>query len=343
MKHMKRTISLLVFSAIFFIFLVPAEEAYGQLGYLSGEVTAQDGTPVKDAKVRIEGMNTSRKYSLKTDKRGRYIHAGISLQGIYRIVVEADGYQSDYIEGVKPGFSRDDDRGIIDFKLTRGQVRRMAFELTDEEIERIKKQQEKAAEQAETLDAVRDTFNQGILAYNTGDFAAAAKAFEEVTLEDAEQPAVWANLGNCYSRMNENQKAMDAYNKAIELEPENANYHQNLGSIYAAMGQPEKAREIYEKAASMSVTLDPATAAINYFNMSITYINSGKNQEASEVLRKAIELNPKHGESHYQLGIVLIGLNDMEAAIAQLKKYIEIDPNGENVAVAQELIKQLSG
>jgi hypothetical protein len=40
---------------------------------------------------------------------------------------------------------------------------------------------------------------------------------------------------------------------------------------------------------------------------------------------------------------VKIGLNDMEGAIQELKKYIEVEPNGENVPVAQELIKQLGG
>jgi len=131
--------------------------------------------------------------------------------------------------------------------------------------------------------------------------------------------------------------------RRLELEPENASYYQNLGSVYAAMGQAEKAREIYEKAASMSSELDPKAAAVNYYNMGVTYINAGKNQEASEALKKALELDPTHGESHYQLGIVNLGLGDMEGAIQELKKYIEVEPNGPNVPVAQELISSLGG
>jgi Flp pilus assembly protein TadD len=340
---MKLRISVLLFMAAALILLIPAQEAYAQLGYISGTVTNAEGEPIKDAKIRIEGLNTARKYNLKTDKRGQYIHAGVNLQGIYRVIAEAEGYMGDFIEGVKPGFTRDDERGIHNFTLRKGQANKMAFELTDEERARIQKQQEEAAQNAEKLAAVRETFNMGVDAYNAGDYATAAKSFEEVTTEDPEQPAVWANLGNTYSKLNQNDKALEAYNKAIELDPENATYLQNLGSVYAAMGQSEKAREIYEKAASISASMDPKAAAINYYNMGVTYINSGKNEEAAEALMKALELDPTHGESHYQLGIVKIGLNDMEGAIQELKKYIEVEPNGENVPVAQELIKQLGG
>ena len=260
-----------------------------------------------------------------------------------RVIVEAEGYKTEYAENVRPGFSRDQERGIINFTLQPGESGRLAFEMTKEELERLKKQQEEAAERAKKLEAVRGVFNQGITSYNAGDYEGAAKAFEQVIKEDSEQPAVWSNLGNCYAKLNQNEKAMEAYEKAIELDPENPNYYQNLGSVYAALGQAEKAREIYAKAAELATGQDPSTAAINYYNMGVTYINAGKNQEAADALRKAIELNPKHGESHYQLGIVLIGLNDMEGAVDELKKYIEVDPNGANVAIAQELIKQLGG
>jgi len=181
---MKFRISVLMFVAAVFIFLVPAEKTYAQLGYVSGEVKAADGTPIKDAKIRIEGMNTSRKYNLKTDKRGRYIHAGVNLQGMYRVIVEKEGYQSDYAEGIKPGFGRDDPRSIVNFTLNPGEARRMAFELTDEERERIMQQQKDAEENAEKLEAVRGVFNEGITAYNAGDFISAAKSFEAVTEED---------------------------------------------------------------------------------------------------------------------------------------------------------------
>jgi Flp pilus assembly protein TadD len=215
--------------------------------------------------------------------------------------------------------------------------------MTDEERKALQKQQEDQKERAEELEAVRESFNQGVNLYNSGQYAEAAKAFEEVVAKETTQAAVWANLGNCYSRLNQNDKALEAYEKALGLEPENPQYVQNKGSILAAMGRTEEARELYEKAASMSATLDPGEAAVSYYNMGVTYINSGKNQEAAEALNKALEADPNHAESHYQLGITLIGLNDMEGALSHLRKYLELSPNSENAPVAQALIEQLGG
>ncbi|HRR57718.1 MAG TPA: tetratricopeptide repeat protein, partial [Acidobacteriota bacterium] len=59
--------------------------------------------------------------------------------------------------------------------------------------------------------------------------------------------------------------------------------------------------------------------------------------------RKALEFDPNHAESHYQLGITLIGLGEMEEALEHLKTYVKLSPNTENAQVAQQLIQELGG
>lgn len=318
-------------------------ETFAQVGFISGQVLDQDGKPVQAATIRIEGLTTARKYSLKTDKAGKYVHAGVSLQGTYRVIVEKEGFQGEYVQGVRPGFTRDDERAIVNFTLRPGDARKFDFEMTDEERARIKEQAEKQAQQAAQMEAIRETFNQGITYFNAGQYAEAADAFLKTIEKDNSQPAVWANLASAYAKMGKNQEALDAYQKAIELDSENPAYYQNQGSLYAEMGNGEKARELYEKAAGMSAAMNPADAALSYYNMGVTYINAGKNKEAAEALQKALEMDPNHAESHYQLGITMIGLGEMDEAIAQLKKYLELAPNSQNAEVAKALIEQLGG
>jgi len=239
--------------------------------------------------------------------------------------------------------TREEERGIHDFTLQKGTSGSLNFEMTQEEREALEKKRAEQEQQAEDMAAVREAFNQGVDLYNSGNYQEALKAFLEVAEKEIGQPAVYANLGNCYSRLNQNEKALEAYDKAIELDPENPTYYQNKGSIYATMGDAEQARELYSKAASMSETLDPVEAATSFYNMGVTYINAGKNQEAADALKKAIEMNPKHAEAHYQLGITLLGLNDMEGAMEELKTYLVVDPDGPNVEVAKALIEQLGG
>jgi tetratricopeptide (TPR) repeat protein len=323
--------------------LTSAPQTFAQLGFILGEVVGEDGKPIEDVKIRIEDMRSSRKYRLETNDKGEYVHAGIYLQGLYRVIAEKDGYQGDYAEGIRPGSSRSDERGLVNFTLRKGAARRMAFEMSKEEIEQLRKEQAEVEKRRAELEKVRGSFNQAVEYYNAGQYEQAVVGFQEVLQVDSEQPTVWANLASTYTKLNQNDKAIEAYTKAIELDPENSAYLQNLGSIYAAEGDSVRARELYEKAASMSQELNPSDAAINYYNMGVTYINAGDNEKAAEALHKAIELDPNHGESHYQLGITLIGLNDMEGAVTELKKYLEIDPNGQNAEVAKALIEQLGG
>lgn len=340
---MKSKISYGLFLAVLLLVAFPSQEAFAQLGFISGTVVDENGEPVEDAAIRIEAMEGSRKYNVKTNDKGKYVHAGVSLQGTYRIIVEKEGFQGDYIEGVKPGFTRDEERSVKDFTLKRGKARQMAFEMSDEDIARLRKQQEEAQKRAEALEAVRESFNQGVTFYNAGEYAEAIKAFEVVLEADNEQPSVWSNVGACHMKLEQYEKALEAYDQAIALEPDNSSHYQNKGSVYAAMGQAEQARELYEKAASMSAELSPSDAAVNYYNMGVTYINAGQSQEAAEALKKAIELDPNHAEAHYQLGITLLGLDNMEGAIEELKKYLVIAPNAPNAEVAKALIEQLGG
>jgi tetratricopeptide (TPR) repeat protein len=77
--------------------------------------------------------------------------------------------------------------------------------------------------------------------------------------------------------------------------------------------------------------------------MGVTYINSGKPREAVEFLTKAVEADPVHAESHYQLGLTYLGLNQMDDALRHLQEYVRIAPNSENADVAKALIEQLGG
>lgn len=329
--------------AILFALVCFGGQALGQLGYISGTVVDPQGNPVEDVQIRIEGMEVSRSFRVETDEEGEFVHAGVPIRGIYRVIAEKEGYQGEYVEGVKPGFSRTDARSTIKLTLKPGEQRKFAFEMTDEELAELERRREEQRKQAEQMEKIRADFNQAVAMYNLGQYQEAADAFLKVIEIDAEQAPVWANLAQCYQQMESYEKSLEAWDKAITLDPEKASYVQSKGSIYAAMGDMEQAQQLYEKAAGMSSELDPEGAATNYYNMAVTFINSGKNEQAVEALNKALELKPDHAESHYQLGITLLGLDDMEGALNHLQQYVEIAPNGENAEVAKALIGQLGG
>jgi tetratricopeptide (TPR) repeat protein len=336
-------ISSALFVVVVLTLVWPSTSAFAQMGFVSGTVVDQQGDPIKDVTIRIEGLDSPRKYKLKTDKKGHYLHAGVPIQGRYRVIAEKKGYQSTYREGIKPGSSSTDERGIVNFEMAKGEAGILAFEMTDEQRKELEKQREEAIKQNEKLKAIKGDFDQGVALYNGGQYEQAVAAFEKVLQTDNSQAVVWANLAAAYAKMDENQKAADAYDKAIAIEPENAGYYQNKASILAAMGKSDEARELYAKAASLSATGNPADAAVNYYNMGVTYINAGQNQEAADALKKAIELDPNHAESHYQLGITLLGMGQVDDAMAQFETYLKLAPNAPNAEVAKALMEQMGG
>jgi tetratricopeptide (TPR) repeat protein len=316
---------------------------YAQIGAMRGYVRDENGNPIEGVTVTIEGVEIKRSYTVKTDKNGRYLHAGIPLQGTYRITAKKEGYASDGIAGVRAGFGPDDpDRGPYDFVLKPGQSGKLTFEMTQEELEALRKQQEEMEKRKAASAEVQQAFQEGLQFYNLNQFEQAANAFSRAAEKDPQQVAVWANLGLTYHKMKRLEQSVDSYQKALELKADDPGIYQNLGGVYADMGDLDKSREMYEKAVNLTAATNPKAAAIQYYNMGVTFINTGRNDEAIDALLKAIQADPQHAESHYQLGITYLGVNKMDESVASLKKYLELKPNGEEADTAKALVEQLT-
>ena len=259
-------------------------------------------------------------------------------------MAQKEGYKSTYLQGVRPAFRGSDDgeRGVANFTLKKGAAGLLDFELSKEDRERLRKQAEEAKKREVHSAAVRQSLNRGLQFYNLGQYEQAVEAFKEGLEKNDELPALWAHLGNAYSKMKQYDQAVEVYQRAINISPEDPTLFQNLGGIYSATGNAEKAQEAYDKAVSLTAGTNPAAAAANYYNMGVTFINTGKSREAAEALSKAVAADPSHAEAHYQLGIVLLGLNRIRDSLDHLRKYAELNPEGANAEVAQQLIEQLA-
>ena len=316
-------------------------QAFAQVGNIRGKVTDAEGNPIEGVTIRIEGMEVARKYSVETDAKGEYYHGGVTRQGTYRVIAQKEGYQSAFADGLQATTDRRGEQGLVDFTLQRGQSGPLLFELTDEQIEQMKADAENAERRQKSAAEVRLNLDQGLQFFNQGEYEQALTVFNAALELDDQQPALWANVGNTHSKLNQNEQAVEAYQKAIDLAPEDPTLYQNMGGLYASMGDTEKARELYQKAVSLSAYGDPRDAAVNYYNMGVTFINSGKSEEAIEALTKALEADPGYAEAHYQLGISMLGTGQMEESAEHLKKYLELAPQGPNAEVAKQLVEQL--
>lgn len=115
-----------VAAAALFVFL-GAAAASAQVVQATGKVTLKqaDGTetPVKDAVIDFFRTDIGGKFQAKTDKNGRYVHAGIPITGTFTIAVSAPGARPSFAAGIPVGRQSDNN-----FVLTPGDGERLTLE-----------------------------------------------------------------------------------------------------------------------------------------------------------------------------------------------------------------------
>jgi tetratricopeptide (TPR) repeat protein len=158
--------------------------------------------------------------------------------------------------------------------------------------------------------------------------------------KDSKQPGILARLGDADSKMGKNEDALAAYEKAVALEPTNAELLINMGVLLNKMGKVAESQEAFKKAAAAN----PSSSAQSFYDLGVTMFNSGHTDEAVDSFKKAIAADPNSAEAYFQLGICLSAKTEtMPAAIEAMKKYIEIGKKPDQIDVAKLLIKEMGG
>ncbi len=309
--------------------------ALAQNRIIKGKVTDDKGQPVIGAEIRIQGLDVKREYQTKTDKKGEYFYMGIPY-GQYRVVARAKGFQPDFATGIQPSISEE---RVVDFSLKPGPDHKLAFELTPQEMERMKQEQAKAEKQKQSSAEVKTAFDAGLGLAQQGKYAEAIEEYKKALEKDPEQPYIQANMADALAKLNKNDEALAAYQKAISLKPDDAAMYTNMGVLLGKMGKTAESQEAFKKAASVN----PAAAGQNFYNLGATLVNSGRSAEAADAFRQAIAADPNFAEAYYQLGICLSGnQTTIPDAIKALQKYVDIGQKADEVEVAKQLISALS-
>ena len=128
--------------------------------------------------------------------------------------------------------------------------------------------------------------------------------------------------GGNYEQAEKPKKAIEAYRKAIKLNPGNAEVHYLLGTVYLKENKGKLAKQALEKAAS----LDDSKAKYHAF-LGFTYFNLLKEpRKAVLQMKKAVQLEPENYQYQFALAVFYKKINPQQA-IKELKKTIKQAPN----------------
>ena len=200
----------------------------------------------------------------------------------------------------------------------------------------------------------RDQAKQKIVDLSDKAIAEFQEANKIAPEKDPNHHLFWARMGEAYDLAGRNDEAINAYQQAITLKPDNASYYNNLGNVLARAGKIDDARTAYTKSAE----LDPPNAGFAWRNFGISLYTAGRMPEAVEPLKKAVEIDPKSAQAWYLLGACLVASADYKqvgdrvevtlkpGTVEAYQKAVELDPNGtwgNQAKDGLEQVKQLTG
>jgi len=162
-------------------------------------------------------------------------------------------------------------------------------------------------------------FYLGYALYEQEDFENSINAYS-ISLELDEYAGAYSNRGLAYAELGEHDRAIEDYDKAIELNKEYAEAYYNRGLAYAKLGKYDKAIEDFNKAIELNKEYAKA-----YNNRGIAYAKQQKYNEAIKDYNEAIELNPDLAEAYYNRGLAYAEQQKYNEAIKDYDKAIKLN------------------
>ena len=303
-----------------------ADPAYSQsTGRVQGIITGAEGQPVPGATVTIDFQGGNRSFEATTDDDGFYIQVGL-IYGLYRVTAEKEGV------GMR----------VTDVTVQPGGRHQVDLDLLTQQAATIGAMSEEEREEYEKGQVARLAFSAGVAASRAGNHDDAIAKFNEALETQPTCTDCLYNLGIVYAETKDYDQAEASFNKILELDPENAQAYGGLTSIYNAQRRFDEAAEASAEAARLSGS-DAAQggSASAVFDQGLVFWNAGRVEEAKKQFEETLRLDPEHGEVHYWLGMANLNVGDIPGAAAELKLYLERDPNGRFAEQAKGMVGQL--
>jgi Flp pilus assembly protein TadD len=157
-----------------------------------------------------------------------------------------------------------------------------------------------------------------------GDFTPAAQVIETALAAHPNDAQLTLALGVARYAQRRFDDAIKAFLRVIQIDPEVEQPYVFLGRMLDQAG-PHLA-EITRDYESW-LTRNPNNPKAPLLLAKALLAQNSKDERAESLLRRAIALNPKDWESHYELGVLLENKHDYPAASTELARATELNPN----------------
>jgi tetratricopeptide (TPR) repeat protein len=278
---------------------------------ISGTVVDEQGQPLQDVQVRAARLGAGDKepISAKTNKKGEWTLKKLA-PGEWTIEFSKEGAGLE-VKTVKVKVAEGEQPAPV--AVTLGKY-------VDPNVD-LQTQAQKASE-----------------LFDKKQFADARKIYEDLL---AKYPSVFQlhpMIARTYAAENNYSKAIDEMKIAVDKDPTNADNRMLLGELLLEQGDKEEGRKLIE-GTDLSQVKDPYP----FLNVAINLINTKQPEEAITLLDKVLTRFPTQAEIYYYRGRANLAAQKIDAAKADLEKYVSMaPPDAKEVADAKNILAQLN-
>jgi arylsulfatase A-like enzyme/Flp pilus assembly protein TadD len=136
-------------------------------------------------------------------------------------------------------------------------------------------------------------------------------------------PEIWNYLGGAYVNTGEFDKAILAYERALDLDGDYPVALNNLGTALFFQFLKSKDESVLQRAVTTlgkAIAADPDYAT-PYNGLGLAYRSVGRLDEAVRSFERALLLNPDFGDALYNLGLTYIDKGDKAEALVRFSRY----------------------
>ena len=299
---------------------------HGGNNYIVGTVYAPDGFPIT-TRMRLKlNSPTWGDIIITTDDRGRFVFSGVS-SGTYTIIIDSEKeYQpvSQAVEIIR-------ERSIVPETYT------VTIRLREVD-----------AGKSTTKPSVVNAANAGVPKKALEFYDNAAKlarekdyagAIRELKLAVAEYPSYVSALsliGMLHMRLNELDKADEAFKAALKIDPEAYEPLLNRSITLFKLSKFKDAENLLRK----TLKVKPESAAAYYY-LGRTLNKLGKNDEAEKAFLTCTEKSPgEFKEAHRLLAAIYLDRGKPERVVEQLEMYLKLVPTAPDADNLRMVIEQ---
>lgn len=168
-----------------------------------------------------------------------------------------------------------------------------------------------------------------------------AKLSPEEKQRMVKEPTVSLSAFDCYLKGREyyyrftsedNERAVELFSKALQLDPNFALAYAGLGDAYASRVVYGYPSQWYDSAIDVSrkaISIDPNLSE-GYESLAYALVFRGRLTEALGPARKALELKPSYGRAASVLGRIYLRTGRLDQALPLMKKYASLNPTSGN-------------